>query len=71
MSTYQYDINNQVIYSNEKGFISEKNMMFMVMLPKQTDNKTLITENTYDANNKILETRVNGETTLSKEYDSC
>ena len=69
-STFKYNEDNKVIYSNEKGFISEKEYDLEGNIIKQTDNKTLNTENFYDYANRVTEVRVNGRVKTIKEYDA-
>lgn len=63
-------VSENVYDANEKGSISEKEYDIYGNLIKQIDNTTYVTENTYDALNRLVETKVNDQVTVSKSYDA-
>lgn len=69
VSTYKYDAYGRVIYSNEKGFISEKTYDINDNVIKQVDNHIRVSEHTYDVTNRLVETKVNAKVTMSNAYD--
>ena len=68
-STYRYDVNGNVVYTNEKGYISEKEYDIYGNLIQQIDNDVLVVKNTYDVNNRVIKVEENGNVTLLKTYD--
>ncbi|MFV0393967.1 MAG: RHS repeat-associated core domain-containing protein [Coprobacillaceae bacterium] len=69
ITTYTYDIYNQVIDMNEKGYHYQYEYDVFGNIVKQTDNGIYITKNTYDKKQQLLETTINDRRIVQKEYD--
>lgn len=69
-SYYTYDTYGNIITSNEKGFQTKNEYDKENILIKKTENDSYIEEYTYDKKQRLLETKVNGQSIESKEYDA-
>ena len=68
-TTYTYDQYGQVIEINEKGYQTVLVYDLFGNVVKQIENDTLITEHIYNEKQQLIETKINGRSTLQKEYD--
>ncbi len=66
-----YDQSGQVVLRDDKGSITTTQYDIYGNIIKEVQNETYITEYTYDQLQRVVETRINGITTLYNEYDAC
>ncbi|WP_280684516.1 MULTISPECIES: RHS repeat-associated core domain-containing protein [unclassified Breznakia] len=70
VSEFTYDLNGNVVYQNEKGYIIENKYDVYNNLISKIENKKYVELYTYDSKGQLIATSINNKKSIEKTYDA-